>query len=189
MKKWLVLLAVLLLLLVGYIAAGPYLTINAIRDAVQSQNSAMLSRQVDFPALRSSLKLQVDNYLVTRAGPDVQSNLFGAIGLRIASGVATGTVDAMVTPAGLAALMGGRTLWNRISVEQARARTYVPPSDPLQDATYGFQSPSRFTATVIDDAGRPVVFVLTRNGLVWKLSDIRLPVDSDEPSQVDPSVR
>lgn len=188
MKKWLVLLAVLLLLLVGYIAAGPYLTISAIRDAVQSQNSAKLSRQVDFPALRSSLKLQVDNYLVTRAGPDVQSNLFGAIGLRIASGVATGTVDAMVTPAGLAALMGGRTLWNRISVEQARARTYVPPSDPLQDATYGFQSPSRFTATVIDDAGDPVVFVLTRKGLVWKLSDIRLPLDSEEPSR-DLSVR
>ena len=178
MKKWLVLIAVLLVLLVAYIAAGPYLTINAIRDAVQAQNGAKLSRQLDFPALRSSLKLQVDNYLVTRAGPDVQSNLFGAIGLRIASGVASGTVDAMVTPAGLAAMMGGRTLWNRISVEQARAKTYIPPRDPLQDAAYGFESPSRFTATVIDDDGQPVVFVLTRKGLVWKLSDIRLPLNA-----------
>ena len=27
----------------------------------------------------------------------------------------------------------------------------------------------------LTDAGDPVVFVLTRNGLRWKLSDIRLP--------------
>jgi hypothetical protein len=29
---------------------------------------------------------------------------------------------------------------------------------------------------VHDDSGRPLVFVLTRDGLRWKLSDIRLPM-------------
>ena len=178
MKKWWIGAAILLVLLLGYVAAGPFLTVNAIRDAVRAQNMPELSRHVDFPALRGSLKLQLDDYLVRRAGPEVQSNAFGAIALRIASGMAGGTVDAMVNPAGLAAMMGGRNVWQRASGGGARADTGTPPADPLQDARYRFESPSRFIATVLDDAGQPVVFVLTREGLGWKLSDVRLPLET-----------
>ena len=175
MKKWWIAGVALPLLLLAYVAAGPFLTVNAIREAVKSQNTAELSRHVDFPALRSNLKLQLDDYLVRRAGPEVQANAFGAIALRIASGMATGTVDAMVTPAGLAAMMGGRTLWHRVGGDP-RAVSYAPPADPLEGARYRFESPSRFTATVLDESGEPVVFVLTRKGFGWKLSDVRLPL-------------
>ena len=48
-------------------------------------------------------------------------------------------------------------------------------ADPLRDAEHRYESPSRFTATVIDEDGDPLVFVLTRDGITWKLSDIRLP--------------
>jgi len=178
MKKWWIAAAALGVLLLGYLAAGPFLTVNAIRDAVKAQNMPKLSRHVDFPALRGSLKLQLDDYLVRRAGPEVQSNAFGAIALRIASGVASGTVDAMVTPAGLAAIMGGRNMWQRASGGPERVDRDAPPPDPLEGARYRFESPSRFTATVVDDSGQPVVFVLTRSGLAWKLSDVRLPLET-----------
>ncbi|MDQ3288702.1 MAG: DUF2939 domain-containing protein [Pseudomonadota bacterium] len=181
MKKWLALLLAILVLLVGYVAAGPFLTVNAIRDAVETRNTARLSRHVDFPTLRGSIKLQVDNYITSRAGADVQSSLFGAIGLRIASGMAGSAVDTMVTPAGLAAMMGGQTLWNRVTGRDLRMDPDTTPRDVLRDADYRFESPSRFTATVIDDAGEPVTFVLTRSGLSWKLSDVRLPLGSNEP--------
>lgn len=183
MKKWLALLAAILALLVAYVAAGPFLTVNAIRDAVETRNTARLSRHVDFPALRGSIKLQVDDYLVSRAGADVQSSLFGAIGLRIASGMAGSAVDTMVTPAGLAAMMGGQTLWNRVTGREVRVDPDATPPDALEDAAYRFESPSRFTATVIDDAGEPVAFVLTRRGLSWKLSDVRLPLGSEDPGR------
>ena len=39
-----------------------------------------------------------------------------------------------------------------------------------------YESPSRFTATVLDEDGKPMVFVFKRNGLRWKLADIRLPI-------------
>ena len=58
MKKWLTLIVVVLLVVAGWIAAGPYLTINAIRSAVQEQDAAKLSQHIDFPALRTSLKQQ-----------------------------------------------------------------------------------------------------------------------------------
>lgn len=178
-KKKLAALAVIaLLLLLGYVIAGPYLTVQAIREAVKEQDTAALSKHVDFPALRSSLKLQLDDYLVRRAGPDAQSSLLGSIALRVASGATGGVVDAMATPVGLGAMLEGRNLWHRVNGSRNGADSYAPgpPRDPLQDAKYRFESPSRFTATVHDRDGDRVVFVLTRKGLRWKISDVRLPL-------------
>lgn len=178
MKKWLALVVVVLVLVAGWIAAGPFLTIHAIRSAVQEQDAAKLSEQVDFPSLRISLKQQVDDYVVRRAGADVQSSLLGSIALRLASGATDGIVDAMATPAGLAAVMEGRNFWHRLSGQRSSGDSYAttPPRDPLEGAKYRFESPSRFTATLDNADGDPVVFVLTRRGFTWKVTDVRLPL-------------
>ena len=181
MKKWIALLAIVAVLLLGYIAAGPFITYNAIRDAVRAQDTAELAEHVDFPELRRNLKLQIDDYVVRRAGADVQSSLLGAFAVRIASGVAGGMVDTMVTPAGIGALMEGRTVWHRASGGGITDNTYegAPPPDRLREPSYGFESLSRFTATVEDEDGDPLTFVLSREGLQWKLTDIRLPLGGD----------
>ncbi|MEE7561224.1 hypothetical protein HH299_17155, partial [Xanthomonas sp. Kuri4-2] len=46
----------------------------------------------------------------------------------------------------------------------------------LEGAEHRYESSSRFTATVRTAGGDPIVFVLTRDGLRWRLSDIRLPL-------------
>ncbi len=181
MKKWIALFALVALLLLGYVAAGPFLAYNAIREAVQTQNTGQLARHVDFPVLRRNLKIQIDDYVVRQAGPDVQSSVLGAFAVRIASGVAGGVVDTMVTPVGLGALLEGRTIWHRASGGGITANTYenAPPPDRMAEASYGFESLSRFTATVEDEDGDPITFVLSRQGLGWKLTDIRLPLGGD----------
>ena len=181
MKKWLALLVVVAVLLFGYLAAGPFLAYNAIRTAVQAHDTAELAEHVDFPVLRRNLKLQIDDYVVRKAGADVQSSLLGAFAVRIASGDAGGMVDTMVTPAGIGALIEGRTIWHRASGGGVTDNTYenAPPPDRLREASYGFESLSRFTATVEDEDGDPLTFVLSREGLRWKLTDIRLPLDGD----------
>ncbi|NYZ64073.1 DUF2939 domain-containing protein [Luteimonas deserti] len=177
MKKLAWLALAIAVLLLAYTAAGPYLTMHAIRNAVQDEDSRALSRQVDFPALRHSLRLQVSDAMVREAGADVQSSLLGAIGLNIASRAAGTGVDAMVNPVGLAALMRGRRLWSLAGgAPLLRDGTERTGPAPLADAVYRYESPSRFTATVHDEAGRPVMFVLTRSGIRWRLSDIRLPL-------------
>src|SRR5687768_9681089 len=102
MKKWIALVVVVVLALGGWIAAGPFITINAIRAAIQSQDAAAIAEHVDFPAVRSSLKAQVEDYIARRAGPDAQASLLGSIALRLANGATGGAVDAAATPAGLA---------------------------------------------------------------------------------------
>jgi hypothetical protein len=186
MKKWLALIVLALVLVAGWIAAGPFITINAIRSAVKEQDAAALSRQIDFPALRTSLKQQIDDYVVRRAGQDVQSSLFGSIALQLASGATDGIVDAMATPAGLAAVMEGRNFWHRLSGQRSSSDAYAtaPPRDPLEGAKYRFESPSRFTATLTNADGDPVVFVLTRDGFTWKVTDVRLPLANLLPAAV-----
>lgn len=178
MKKWIALAVILLLALGGYVAAGPYLAINGIRTALAEQDTGKLEKHVDFPALRVSLKAQAEDALARRAGSDVQSSLFGAIALSVAGDVLGSGVDAMVTPLGIGALLQGRSMWKKSLGETVDGDTYGKPvpADPLKNAEHRYESPSRFTATVRDEDGRPVVFVFKRNGLHWKLADIRLPL-------------
>ncbi|HVI26889.1 MAG TPA: DUF2939 domain-containing protein [Xanthomonadaceae bacterium] len=176
MRKLAALLLIAVLALLGYVAAGPWMTMHAIRDALRDHDAAALARQVDFPALRGSLKGQLEDRLARATGPDWQGNAFGRLGLLVAGGGLDASVDALVTPGGLAALMEGHAVWNRATGQPVTAAEGAP--EPLHAARQRYESPSRFTATIHDDAGRPLVFVLRRDGLRWKLADILLPPPS-----------
>jgi hypothetical protein len=173
MKKELVLLLVAVLAVGGYVAAGPWITVRAIRHALQAQDATALAEQVDFPAVRASLKAQMEDRLARATGPSWQSHLLGQAGLALAHGILETTVDAMVTPSGLAAMMEGRAVWKR--VRDGVAPDGEPKPEPLHDARYRFESASAFTATIRNADGAPVVFVLRRHRLRWTLAEIRLP--------------
>ena len=177
MKKWIALTVLLLLALGAYVVAGPYLAINGIRTALIEQDTGRLERHVDFPALRVSIKAQMEDKLARRTG-GMQSNLAGAFALSIANNFVGSGVDAMVTPLGIGALLQGRSLWKKSLGETVDGDSYskAVPVDPLKQAVRRYESPSRFTATVLDEDGKPMVFVFKRNGLRWKLADIRLPI-------------
>jgi hypothetical protein len=174
-KAWAFLLLIVLLALVADIASGPYRTMRAIRHALKDQDAAALSAEVDFPALRTSLKAQLDDRLVRKAGPRLQSNIIAAFGIRLAQGATDAAVDAMVTPLGLGAIIEGRREWAYAGNGFATESPSPQSVEPLQHASYRFESPSRFTATVSDADGHATVLVLTRAGLRWRLSDIQLP--------------
>lgn len=183
MKKWIAALILIVVLLVAYIAAGPFLTVNAIRAAVKENNTGELSKHVDFAAIRLSLRAQVDDYMARRAGPEAQSSFLGSIGLSLASAFTGTAVDAIATPMGIGAVLEGRKVFKRFDGSAARRDTYAPvePAEPLKHLSYRFESPSRFTATVNNADGDPVVFVLTRDGLSWQVTDVRLPLDKMLP--------
>ena len=191
MNKWLVLAFAALIALAAYVVAGPYLAINGVRNALKQQDTAALARHVDFPVLRGNVRAQVDDYVLRQAGPEVQRSPFGAIALRMAGGLAGGAVDTLLTPTGIGAVLGGRSLWHRGSgggIDRKDSYAHSAPSDPLESARHRYESTSRFTATVDDSNGNPVVFVISRSGLRWKLTDIRLPLFAVTGSETDPSV-
>lgn len=192
MKKWLAIALLAFVAIVAWIAAGPFRTMDSIGRAVQTNDTAELARHVDFPAVRSSLRAQLDDYLVRRAGADAQASPFGALALRIAGAASGGLVDVLATPAGIGLVLQGRDVWHRVSgggISPTDTYAHVPPEELLAGASYRFESPSRFTATVPNRDGAPVVFVLTRDGLDWRITDVRLPLAALDPTVGAPTPR
>lgn len=176
MKKWIVLAVLLLTALFAYVAAGPYLAINGIRQALAEQNAAALERHVDFAALRVNMKAHVEDYLARNGGAMAESGgLLGAIGMQVAGTMGGVAVDTMVTPLGIGALLQGHSMWKRATGQTTNGDTYGPPqpADPLREASTRFESTSRFTATIKDQDDDPMVAVFQRQGLRWRLTDIR----------------
>jgi len=173
--KWLLSgLAVLLLALLAFVAAGPWLAINGIRNVVASGEYGELWRFVDFERLRESVTPQIQSRIaggiVDRVGRGETAQAIGGVTALIAEPA----IDAMVSPVGIATLLHGRALARRVAGD-TDADGQVPAFDPLKEAKTGYVSPSLFTATVLNAEGQPVVFEFRRRGLVWKLAGIRLP--------------
>lgn len=180
MKKWLVLTAVLLLVLLGFVVAGPYLAIRGIDSAVQERRYSDLERYVDFPVLRGNVKAQIEDRLARAYGQQTRNSLFGSAAMTVAQQAGDNAVDMMVSPTGIAILLNGDTLVRQVA--DAAATGDVPGSvpvasrtEPLRAARTRFESLARFTATASNRKGEQMVFVFSRKGLVWKLTDIRMP--------------
>ncbi len=175
MKKWLIAgLSILLLAPGAYFAAGPYLAMKGIRNVVASGDYGKLPYFVDFDKLRANVTPQVQ----ARITRDIQQRLGRGNPASMATGVASliaePAIDAIVSPLGVATLLSGSALANKLTGKVA-ADGRVHAVDPLKDARTQYTSMSRFTATVTTDEGRPLVFVFERDGLGWKLTGLDLP--------------
>ena len=173
--KWLLAIpALLLLALLAFVVAGPWLAINGIRNVVAAGEYGELWRFVDFERLRESLSPQIQDRIaggiVDRVGKGQTAEAIGGVTALIAEPA----IDAMVSPTGIATLLHGSALARRVAGEKD-ADGKVRAMDPLKDARTGYASPSLFTATVLNAEGQPVVFEFRRKGLAWKLTGIRLP--------------
>ena len=173
--RWLPALAAFLLLAsLAFVAAGPWLAINGIRNVIASGDYGELWRFVDFERLRESVAPQVQariaGGIVDRVGAGQTAEAIGGVTALIAEPA----IDAMVSPAGVATLLHGSALARRVAGNRDPDGK-VRAIDPLRDAEAGYVSPSLFTATVRNAEGAPVVFEFRRDGLAWKLTGIRLP--------------
>lgn len=178
MKTLFALALLMLLAVAGYVGAGPFLTVRSISRAVERGDMRSLRQDVDFELVRGSIKAQLEDYLARRMGDPATDGRLKALGRQVTSTMTGGVVDALATPAGIGAILEGRSVIRR-------AMGYPPQPggapegrfDPLRGARYQYESPSRFVATVQNADGVPVVFVFTRQGFRWRLTDVRLPVD------------
>ncbi len=163
--------AVGLLSVVAYTVAGPYITVHQIRIGVEKQDLEKLSENIDFPLLRQNLKEQLNALMMKEIVAELEDNPFSALALGLAPKLADGMVESFITPAGLANLMEGN--------KPTQGDVSKPLNEPnasrrqlFENARYAFDSTSKFSVSVIDGNGEEVRFVLNRNGLHWKLSNI-----------------
>lgn len=153
----------------GYGAATPYITVYHLRSAAEQHDAQALSQYIEFPSVRESLKTQFNAVLMKQLQQTpLHDNPMAALGATFAGLLVDKIVEAYVTPEGLTQLMAG-------DKPKPTADGQPPASKPLADARMSYQALDRFVVTVKDKRGNDIRFVLHRQGLEWKLTEILIP--------------
>jgi hypothetical protein len=164
----------------GWIYFRPYMVLSHIREAAKNEDNVALSELVDFPSLRESVTETVRTKLMqetTTTGKD-------PFGVAMKSAVDK-SVDATVSPSGIAAMALGKHPITGISSKPARQsdpRENKGRSRNVKDAWseehMGYVGWSTFAVRYVDkETGQDaIVLTLRRHGLSWQLSSARMPL-------------
>jgi len=174
MNKIIWIAGIVLALIVGYVAAGPYLTISEIKTGIVESDSEKLSENIEFPTLRENVKEQLNAVMMKNAAAEMKDNSFAALAAGFATKMVDGMVDSFLTPSGLAALMEGK----KPSKGGASRDTSLPKKDDLfKNARFSYDSISKFSIWVPNDQEKEARFILIRDGFSWKLVNLVIPMD------------
>lgn len=179
--------AVVTLFLVAYFAS-PILAVRALTRAAKSGDEAALTRLVDFPEFRDSLKGELNSKLVDRmrADPRSEDPVLSGLGRWLAPALVSGVVDAFVTPAAVATMV--RTAEAPDPVDrQPRPAPAESNGEDGRDIhqTWRYRDLNTF-AVGLSNKRHPdqyLVLLMQRRGLFgWQLAGI----DLTAPSEDDP---
>lgn len=174
MKKLAWIFGSVFILIIGYIAAGPYLTIYFIKSAVTEKNPEKLAEYIDFPLLRQNLKDQLNAKVLTSAATELESSPLATLAAGLATKIVDGVVDTLITPNSLAKVMEGK---NPTKASQTESTSQSEKKELFKDAKLSYDSINRFSILVPYDQGQEARFILVRNGLHWKLTNLIVPLE------------
>jgi hypothetical protein len=169
---------VLILAVLGYAYASPYITVTRVRSAAERGDADIVNDHVDFPALRESIKGSFNTLLAKHMATDEarRDNPFSLLGMVLASKFADVMVDSMVTPEAVRAMMRGQ---RPQPASPERGRSGTRPEKPSDvETSMRYETWNRFAVTSVSRTNPDDKFTMVwrRHGLTWKLSALRIPM-------------
>jgi len=184
-KAWLVVAVIALVVAGGVYLASPLMAFRAMSQAAEAGDTTGLERHVDFAAVHTSLKEQLNARLmgVLQQDRSLSDGPFGALGALLGPAIVNQVVDAAVTPAGVAAIVrSGRAPLSDIQPGSAAPPPPIEPptsaDPPKRRTSFAYADLNYFRARTItaDNPDQPLGWLLERRGLFsWKLVRIELP--------------
>jgi hypothetical protein len=177
MKRWLAgAVALVLVAGGGWFWVSPIMAMQALKTSALAGDRDALSEEVDFSAVRESLKSQLKAAMIGKMAADANrsngdgSNGLAALGAMFAMAVADSAIDAVVSADGIKSLVAAGKL-QKPGEARPDDTDNKPPEWVIER-----KGLDRFTAHPVGkDNDRPPVLVFTRTGLSWRLTDIVLP--------------
>ena len=166
---------VIAVLVAGYIFATPYLTVYQMKTAAENHDGEALSEYIDFPALRQSLKDQINAILgkkiVEKVEDDDPFTALGAtLGATLGGAIVEKMIDTYITPASVMELMKGEKPMSEKVSEPTQKQ------EPFANISMSYETFSKFSViTTQYESDDEVKFIFRRNGIGWKLTEILLP--------------
>jgi hypothetical protein len=181
--------------------ASPFWTVRQLRAAAAAGDTTALEQYVDFPALRESVKAELQSTVIAPmvANSKLKDSPLAGLGVTMATAMLGPVVDSMVSPAGIAKMVQGHPQTTDPSLPdasepaspapQSAAPPASPPAPPLastppveqQAAVHPvshYDGPSRFVVTydVGGSTAKSAQLILRRDGpFSWKLAGVKLP--------------
>jgi len=150
----------------GWYFGSPRWTLHQMQAAAQEKDADKLSGYIDFPKLRDSFKEQVKAKMAAEIAKDKGDNPFGALGAALAMGMIDGMVEGLITPAAMREVFA-----NAPEPEPGEGKIGVRVKNLDLERT----SLSEFRLVNREEKdGSSLVF--KREGLSWKMTEIRMPV-------------
>ena len=173
MKKITIAAAVAVIAVAATAYASPYYALHQIKTALAERNAEALAGHVDFPALRASVKAQLEASMARSIEATAGSgNPLAALGQSIASAMLGKMVDTMVSPAGVVALI------NKSAASPQASDTADAPADGARkkaDYAASYAGLNTFVVRAKDGHAQEGELVLLRHGVwSWKLSSIEI---------------
>jgi hypothetical protein len=156
----------------GLLYASPYLTLYRMYQAVERRDAQSISDSVDFPALRASIK---DNLqaVVLKETAKQNNPILNLLGAALGSTLLNPALETMVTPQGVMALLEGQ----RLQMGGSGSNQSISEKAAEVDVNPRYESLNQFAVSVKPKGENvpPVDIVLSRAGLGWKVTGVRLP--------------
>lgn len=165
--------AVAALVLLGATSyASPWWRLQQLREAVAERDATRVAGFVDFPALRENVKVQVMARMGAGAQGQDSGGLLGNFGRALAGVAIDPLVDALVSPAGVTAMLEA----GDVRVRHKPGDGMPPPSSSGKKVRYTLSYRSWDRVAIERESGDGGAFILHRHGLwTWKLGGIELP--------------
>jgi hypothetical protein len=157
--------AVLLALFATWYFISPRWTLHEMKAAAQAGDTDTLATYIDFPAVRTALKEELQASAARQVAND--SGPFEKLGAMLAMSMIDKMVDGFVTPAGM------RQLFSKVKQEGQGPRGGVDAAkDNLAIERISFDRFRLYDPTAKDGGA----FIFERHGLGWKLAEVRVPM-------------
>ncbi|WP_338845204.1 DUF2939 domain-containing protein [Massilia sp. W12] len=160
------LIIIVLLAYAAWIVASPHVALRNMRQAAERNDAQAFSSYVDYPQLRESMKVQLQQKMHREAG---------AVGGFLGALIMNPLLDYLVTPEGMQTIM----LEARLADKPRRGQDAKQEEAAARKKTHtsgSYDGWSRYVVEIKHDDGHSLSLVLQRHGLSeWKLSGIRLP--------------
>lgn len=179
MKQLTSVLMVVLFLFLSYVFVSPYWVGYQIQQAVQHNDTERLAQYIDFPKLQNNLKERIHLRVleVQEAHPEDPLHVLSQV---FATKLINKIVDFTLTPEGIALLLQGKELKESLSFPEPQHSTSINHSSEKtaavkMDYSGHYESFNQFEVTLLIEQAQEIQFILHRDGLSWKLVDIKLP--------------
>jgi type IV pilus assembly protein PilA len=174
-RSWLVGLSLLVVVIaaVAYSYLSPRLTLDSIRSAAKTKDVDRLRELIDFDSVKANLKDDVKARLMASLTKDTQNNPFAGLGLLLVNAMVDPMIDAMISPAGLSALVND----GRVEGQPAEKGPSSAGGDaPNLEQGYVSYSLYRVKIGPPESPADGITITLRRDGFAtWRLSRLTLP--------------